>query len=356
MSFKDNTVILIPSYNPDDKLEKLINEIISEKFSNIVVINDGSASGTREIFNTISGFKEVTLITHNVNQGKGRALKTGLDYIKTHFNNFGTVTVDADGQHAVKDICKVALELYNSQESLVLGVRDFSSNDIPARSRFGNNLTKVVVKFTLGISITDTQTGLRGIPYDMVDSLLRVKGERYEYEMNMILECKNQETSIKEVPIETIYIEENESSHFNPIVDSIKIYSVFLKFISSSLLSFGVDILLFTVFSILFKEIYPVEFILLATVAARILSSMFNYFVNKKVVFNTDSRNTMIKYYTLSIVQMLTSAFLVFSVYQFIGDGEVAIKIVLDSILFLISYVIQRDWVFKASQHKRQVS
>ncbi|WP_409252126.1 glycosyltransferase [Bacillus sp. SCS-153A] len=356
MNIRDNTVILIPSYNPDEKLEKLIHEIIEAKFSKIVVINDGSKIETRRIFDAISPLQEVTVISHSVNQGKGRALKTGFDYIRTHFENHGTVTVDADGQHALDDIIKVAAKLQESPENLVLGVRDFSGDDIPARSRFGNNLTKVVVKFTMGISITDTQTGLRGVPYDMLESLLRVKGERYEYEMNMILECKNQNTSIKEVPIETIYIEENESSHFNPIVDSIKIYSVFLKFVSSSLLSFGLDILLFTVFTILFKEIYPAEFILLATIAARVLSSLFNYLVNKNIVFKSDSRNTMLKYYSLSVVQMFASAFLVYAVYQIIGNGEVAIKIVLDSILFLISYVIQRDWVFKNRYYKRQVN
>ncbi|MGD6968100.1 glycosyltransferase [Rossellomorea vietnamensis] len=355
MSFKDNTVLLIPSYNPDEKLKILVDEIIKANYSKILVINDGSIVEKKEIFDTLSQLDEVTVISHTVNQGKGRALKTGFDYIRNHFHNHATVTVDADGQHAVEDIGKVALELQQNPESLILGVRDFSGEDIPARSRFGNNLTKVVVKFTLGITITDTQTGLRGIPFGMLDNLLSVKGERYEYEMNMILECKNQETSIKEVSIETIYIEENESSHFNPIVDSIKIYSVFLKFISSSLLSFGVDILLFTLFSILFKEIYPVEFILIATVAARILSSLFNYFVNKKIVFRSDSRNTAIRYYALSIIQMLTSAFLVFAVYQLIGDGEVAIKIVLDSILFLISYVIQREWVFRKRKTERQV-
>ncbi|MBP3950216.1 bifunctional glycosyltransferase family 2/GtrA family protein [Bacillus suaedae] len=356
MDVREKTVILIPSYNPDGKLEKLIHEIISAKFSKIVVINDGSAVETEIIFDTISKLDEVKVISHSVNQGKGRALKTGFDYIKTNFPHHGTVTVDADGQHAVKDIIKTATKLQDSPESLILGVRDFSGDDIPARSRFGNNLTKVVVKLTLGISITDTQTGLRGIPYAMLGSLLSVKGERYEYEMNMILECKNQNILIEEVPIETIYIEENESSHFNPIVDSIKIYSVFLKFISSSLLSFGVDILLFTVFSMLFKDLYPVEFILIATVAARVLSSLFNYLMNRKVVFKSNSQNTLIKYYSLSVVQMLTSALLVYAGYQLIGSGEVAIKIVVDSILFLISYVIQRDWVFKSKSKSKNYS
>jgi glycosyltransferase involved in cell wall biosynthesis len=356
MDIQEQTVILIPAYNPDEKLEKLISELISANFSNILVINDGSAEETKGIFASIATYNQVTVLSHSVNQGKGRALKTGFDYIRTHYNeNYGTVTVDADGQHAVTDILKVAKRLQETPHSLILGVRDFSAKDIPARSRFGNNMTKLVVRFTLGINITDTQTGLRGIPYSMMDSLLMVKGERYEYEMNMILECKNESIRIEEVPIETIYINDNDSSHFNPIVDSIKIYSVFLKFISSSILSFGVDILLFTIFSLLLKDLYPVKFILFATIAARVLSSLFNYFVNKKVVFNSDSRNTMIRYYALSIVQMLISALIVNELYHLIGSGEVAIKILIDSLLFLISFIIQRDWVFKRSKYQRQV-
>jgi glycosyltransferase involved in cell wall biosynthesis len=344
----NHSVILIPAYNPDEKLKNVIEDMISANIANIVVVNDGSSSDSQNIFESISKYESVNVINHSVNQGKGRALKTGLDYIRNHFSNYGgVVTVDADGQHAVEDIIKVATKLSENRDHLILGVRDFSTDNIPLRSRFGNNLTKAIVKFTLGLTITDTQTGLRGIPFSLIDTFINVKGERYEYEMNMILECKRNNIKLEEVSINTIYIEENESSHFNPIIDSIRIYAVFIKFISSSLLSFGVDIILFTLFSFLLKDLYPVQFIIMATIFARILSSVFNYFVNRTVVFKSEANHTVVKYYSLSIVQMLTSAFVVFLLYGVIGTGEVVIKIIVDSLLFLVSFIVQREWVFK---------
>lgn len=351
MTFSTDAIILIPAYNPDEKLVRVIKDIIAKRFSKIIVVNDGSSKESNAIFETISKLDPVTVVDHPVNQGKGRALKTGLSFILKQFNeNTGVVTVDADGQHDVEDILKVAEKLYKHPNGLVLGVRDFSKENIPLRSRFGNNLTRLVVRFSLGLNITDTQTGLRGIPFNKIIDFLEVKGDRYEYEMNMIVECKNKGLPIEEVSIKTIYLNENESSHFNPIVDSIKIYSVFLKFLTSSLLSFGVDIILFMIFSSLLKGIYPVKFILIATIAARVLSSLFNFSLNKNVVFKSKSKNSIVKYYILSLLQMLASAILVYSVFNLFRNAEVAIKIVIDSILFLISYVIQREWVFKKAK------
>ncbi|WP_338324936.1 bifunctional glycosyltransferase family 2/GtrA family protein [Metabacillus mangrovi] len=357
MDIQEKTVLLIPAYNPNHQLISLIEETVAAGFSDIIVINDGSKEETLPIFDTLAQQPQVAVLSHSVNQGKGRALKTGLDYIGINFStDLRVITADADGQHAVKDMLKIAEKMKQSPESLILGVRDFTEKGIPARSRFGNNLTKLIVRYAVGVRISDTQTGLRGIPFTMIKPLLHVKGERYEYEMNMLLECKNDQRKIEEVPIETIYIDDNDSSHFNPIIDSIKIYSVFFKFISSSLLSFGVDILLFSVFSLLFRDVFPAQFILIATVSARILSSLFNYALNKNVVFKSKSKNTMMKYYILSVIQMITSALLVNGFYQLIGGGEVVIKIIMDSILFLISYVIQRDWVFKSREVRRQVN
>jgi glycosyltransferase involved in cell wall biosynthesis len=347
MNSYDKIAILIPAYNPDHKLPELVNDIIKAKYKNIIIVNDGSKSECNEIFNLLSQHEECTVLTHHVNQGKGQALKTGFTYFLDNFGNaVGLVTVDADGQHAIED----SEELYDNPNSFVLGVRDFSAENIPFRSRFGNVLTKSVFKFTSGLKVSDTQTGLRGISSDFAKKLLRVPGERYEFEMNMLLECKTYKIEIKEVKIKTIYIEENKSSHFNPIVDSIKIYSVFFKFISSSLLSFGVDILLFTIFIFFLKDIMPHSYIIGATILSRVLSSLINYSINKNAVFKSKGKNTIVKYYILSVVQMLTSAFGVYILFSLLGTGEVVIKIVVDTLLFLLSFVIQREWVFKSNQ------
>ncbi|WP_034765427.1 bifunctional glycosyltransferase family 2/GtrA family protein [Rossellomorea vietnamensis] len=340
--------IVIPAYNPDEKLKMLVDDIMSAHFSRVIVVNDGSKEECASIFRELEDIDECVVLHHRVNQGKGQALKTAFAYFKDHYHDsLGLITIDSDGQHTLEDMKKVAAKLEGHPDSLVLGSRNFSEENIPLRSRFGNNLTKVVVKFASGINVSDTQTGLRGIPAVYVDDLLEVKGDRYEYEMNMLLECKKKNIKIEEVNIKTIYIEENKSSHFNPIKDSIKIYSVFLKFIVSSFASFGVDILLFTIFALMLKDTLPDSFIIVSTVLARVLSSFINFMINRNVVFQSSSSHTMIKYYALSIVQMGISALAVHYIYSAVSSGEVVIKVIVDSLLFLVSFVIQREWVFK---------
>ncbi|QFT90749.1 N-glycosyltransferase [Bacillus sp. THAF10] len=345
--------VLIPAYNPDGKLPELVNSIVKEGFDRIIVVNDGSNSECDQIFSSLTNISECTILKHEVNKGKGQALKTAFAYfLDTFADSPGLVTVDADGQHAVKDMKKVAKRLCERPESLVLGVRDFSGEDIPFRSRFGNVLTKGVARFACGLKISDTQTGLRGIPVRFLEKLLHVGGQRYEFEMNMLLECKANDIDIEEVTIETIYIEENKSSHFNPIIDSIKIYSVFLKFAVSSALSFGLDVLLFALFVMLLNGVFVDTYIIYATILARVLSALFNFMVNRNVVFKSASPRAMVKYFILAVGQMLTSAAAVYLIFQLIGFGEVGIKVIVDFLLFLMSFVIQREWVFKRQQIK----
>ncbi|WP_223701246.1 bifunctional glycosyltransferase family 2/GtrA family protein [Sutcliffiella deserti] len=348
MKSTNNVTILIPAYNPDYKLTELVRDIIKEGFQKIVVVNDGSDPECNSIFTNLKDYKECTVIEHEVNQGKGQALKTAFSYFLKHFpNDTGLVTADADGQHAVEDMKKVAKRLCECPKSLVLGVRDFSGKDIPFRSKFGNVLTKSVAKFASGVKVSDTQTGLRGIPASFLNKLIHVEGTRYEFEMNMLVECKSNNIEIEEVKIQTIYIEENESSHFNPIKDSIRIYSVFLKFAFSSVLSFGLDVLLFALFVAILNGVLVETYIIFATIFARVLSSLFNFTVNRKIVFKSVAKHALAKYFTLAVGQMLASALLVYMVFLMIGFGEVGIKIVVDIFLFLLSYVIQREWVFK---------
>ena len=345
-----NVSIVIPAYNPDQKLIQLVKELVDYDFSEIIVINDGSDKKYDPIFDQLSEFSTCTLLRHAVNSGKGKALKTAFSfYIEKHPNGIGIVTADADGQHSPKDIKKVALELVKHPSHLILGVRDFSEEKIPLRSRFGNVLTKTVVKLAMGMKITDTQTGLRGISGEFAEQLLHVRGDRYEFEMEMIMACKTFKRDISEVTIDTIYIDDNESSHFNPILDSIKIYYVFLRFLFSSLASFVVDVGLFALFSFIFKAFLPTSFIIVATVLARILSSLLNYFLNRNVVFQSFqfTKRTMAKYYTLAVIQMSASAAGVYFIYHSIGTHEILIKLVVDSILFLFSFYVQRNWVFK---------
>jgi hypothetical protein len=353
--FKINTkplkdiAILIPAYNPDDKLIILVNELIKVGVGDIIVVDDGSELKNKYIFEAIKTLKHCTVLQHAVNLGKGRALKTAFNYFSNNYKGFiGLVTVDADGQHNCEDIIKVAQLLQKYPDNLIMGTRNFRNGEIPLRSRLGNIITSKVFNFFSGINISDTQTGLRGISYNNILSMLKINGEKYEFEMNMLIECAQKEIDIKEVEIDTIYTEGNKSSHFNPLVDSLRIYVVFLKFIFSSFSSFFVDILSFVIFTKLFILILPKYFILMATIGSRIVSSAFNYLVNRKAVFSSKNYkgNTIAKYYILALIQMFISALGVSLLYNQFHQGEVVIKMIVDSLLFVTSFRVQRDWVF----------
>ena len=344
-----DVAILIPAFNPDNRLLMLVNELIKFGAEDIIVVDDGSKVESKDIFEIIKTFKQCTVLQHAVNLGKGRALKTAFNYFLNHCKGFiGLVTVDADGQHKCEDIFKVVQMLQENPDSLILGTRNFNIRNIPLRSRVGNIITSKVFNFFSGINISDTQTGLRGISYNNILLMIKINGEKYEFEMNMLMECTQKAIDIKTVDIETIYIDENKSSHFNPVMDSLRIYAVFLKFIVSSFSSFFVDILSFVIFTKLFILIIPNYFILMSTIGSRIISSAFNYTVNRKAVFSFKSYkgNTVAKYYMLSLIQMCISALGVSFLYNQFHQGEVVIKMIVDSLLFVTSFRVQRDWVF----------
>ena len=243
---KSGIVVVIPSLNPDERLLELVEALVSD-FPNVVIINDGSSEKYDEIYQRAIevGKGMVTVLNHCINCGKGRALKTAFNYALTSIPKEairGFVCIDSDGQHSVDDIIRCAEELCKNPQALVLGCRNFDGKDIPTRSRFGNKITKSVLKLMCGISVQDTQTGLRALSAENARQYVQTVGERYEYEMNMLIETKEKGIPIIEVPIETIYINDNKSSHFNPIVDSWRIYKVFLKFLFSGMSSFVIDI------------------------------------------------------------------------------------------------------------------
>ena len=353
-----NVTIMIPSLNPDQKLTNYVKQLAREDFREIVVINDGSSAEYDPIFDEISALEKCTVLKHEVNKGKGRALKTGMEYVLTnHPDCIGIVTGDADGQHRLKDTIRVAKELIKDDTRLILGSRNFNSPNIPARSSFGNKLTSLVFAAMFGQRLMDTQTGLRGIPLKIMHEMLGIFGERFEYEMNMLIECRRQKIEIYEIPIETVYIDENSSSHFNPIVDSVKIYwLIFRSFFSFIFTSIGCTLLDLALFTVLARFIIPVDFrfgilnrILLATAIARVISATVNFIVNKNVVFHKKGHivSSAIKYFCLAVVQMLISAKSVEFLFALLGWHETIIKAIVDTILFIVNYFIQKKFVFK---------
>lgn len=341
--------IIIPAYKPDHKCEKLINEILAAGFQKIIVVDDGSGPEYAAFFDSLLPIPEVTVLRHAANQGKGRALKTAFHYILNQNLPYeGVITADADGQHLVSDMLKISRQLEQTPDHFVLGVRDFTHKDVPFRSRFGNRFTRLLFRLSTGTSLTDTQTGLRGIPVSHLRLLLTVLGERFEYEMNMLAALKPRGIQISEVPIETVYIDENKSSHFQPLRDSFHIYKIFLFYGMSGAASFGLDIGLYWIFLQLFRPEAPQLFIVFATIAARILSSLFNYYVNRHKVFGQGSRKSLFRYYLLAAFIMLISAGSVQFLYaEWLGRGEVILKVLVDTLLFIFGFVVQRSWVFR---------
>ena len=218
-------VILIPSYEPDDKLIELLKSI--PKDMDVIVVNDGSGEKFKDVFKVVK--KYAHLIEYNENKGKGYALKEGLKYIKNNYQDYVVATMDGDLQHDIDDAMKLLKYANIHNQVLVLGRRTWN-NKTPIRSRIGNTITRCIFYLKTGLKIYDTQTGLRAFSNNLIDYLLGIDGNRYEYEMNVLLNLRNNNIGYHEIPIKTIYINKNETSHFKTIRDAYKIYKEIFKY------------------------------------------------------------------------------------------------------------------------------
>lgn len=356
--YKESIAIVIPALDPDNRMVSLVRELNSVGFTHIILVDDGSLIENRKYFKRCKEEYGCTVIRHVVNFGKGTALKSAFNHIlKKCPDILGVVTADSDGQHIAKDIDTCARMTCENQDALILGCRQFNDKEIPLRSRFGNKLTCRFIHLLCGIRVSDTQTGLRGLPVNLIARFFaNTKGERFEYEMNMLIAAREHHIPIQEFPIQTVYLENNESSHFNPFRDSIRIYKVFVKFMLSSVSSFLLDILFFYLLGWILRPVVPDNvmimgssvLILLRTVISRLISSLYNFFMNKSQVFNNQSKSPMvvIRYYTLCIVQLIFSWLLVNHLFTFISYATIR-KCIIDTLLFSVSFLIQREWVFR---------
>ncbi len=340
-------IALIPAYKPEMSMLDLLKEIHEASTIDTVVVNDGSGGEFKEIFESAKEYAHV--IQYEVNRGKGSALKTGLKYIKDSYKeDYIVVTMDADGQHTLKDALKLCTYIENQDNDLVLGKRYFGK-DVPLRSRFGNALTRLVYKLATRVDVYDTQTGLRAFSYKIMDLMLEIKGERYEYEMNVLMECAREHIRIKEIDIETIYINNNEGSHFNVLRDSYKVYKEIFKFCASSIVCFLLDYLMYVLFLRFTIGINPVHSSAISNVLARIISSVVNFTLNKKLVFKRkgDTAKLAMSYFALVIAIMLANTSLLAFLVSGFGMGKIPAKIVTEIVFFGLSWLLQKRWVFK---------
>lgn len=330
--------VTIPAWQPDRRLNELVSQVLESGFGSVIIINDGSDPSRDQLFEELKQ-PRVHVLRHAVNLGKGRALKTGLNYFLNEFSDYlGIVTADADGQHSVKDIVAVAERLGVECGRLVIGSRRFRGA-IPFRSRFGNTVTRYLFAILTGRNLSDTQSGLRGIPLRLIPTFLALDGEHYEYEMNVLTTAAHS-FGIEEVPIETIYLEGNRSSHFNPVLDSMRIYFVLLRFMASSLIAAGID---FVVFAIVF---WATSNVLTSMIAGRV-SSLANFALNRRFVFNSGGNvaASLAKYYAVVAAIGVTAYYCV----TFLSEAGVNVllaKAATETGLWFVSFAIQRTFVF----------
>jgi glycosyltransferase involved in cell wall biosynthesis len=346
-------IALIPAYEPSETLLELLRELNDAHFG-IVLVDDGSGEKYRRIFSEAGRFGKV--LVHDTNLGKGKALKTGLAFISRHCSESSVVvTLDADGQHRVPDVLKVADAALNSPGALVLGCRRFCGN-VPARSRFGNSVTRFVYRLATGSGVHDTQTGLRAFTSEMIPFMLNVSGERYEYEMNVLLKCSTKKVPIKEVEIATIYIDGNSGSHFNAIKDSLRIYRDIFRFAASSLTGFAVDYGVYSLLLVSTKSLGSAVSLPLSNISARIVSSGVNYSLNRRFVFKSEDSvvKTAAQYFALAGCILAGNTLLLSVFVNYAGINEYAAKILTELTFFFVSWAVQKFVIFRKKPEKAE--
>lgn len=339
MTIQSKRIVLIPAYCPDERLISLVQSLKEMDFD-IVVVNDGSKKEQAYIFNAVC--ENAAVLTHENNKGKGAALKTGISYIKKAFSvPYVIVTADADGQHLPEDILLVCEKAQEKTGCLVLGKRIIDKG-APMRSRIGNGITRAVFRISTGNAIYDTQTGLRAFSSGLTDYMLSVEGDRYEYEMNVLLHLKQEDISVEEVPIHTVYLDNNSSSHFHPVRDSFRIYREILRFSASSLLSFVIDYSLFCALMSL------TGITILSNVLARVVSAAVNFSLNRSFVFSSRASilKSAVKYFLLAVVVLILNT-CILKLLITAGLPYMLAKIITETVMFFFSWTVQKLFIFK---------
>ena len=357
-----SAAIVLPSLDPDRKFVRVVDGLVEAGFAHIVIVDDGSAPDHRHFFEAAAEKPGCTVLTHEVNRGKGRALKTAFSYVSEQLPELaGVITIDGDGQHLLPDIIACGDRMLENGDAVVLGCRDFSLPGIPARSVAGNKTTSRFFRLLFGIRLSDTQTGLRAIPARYLETFCGIEGERFEYETNMLLYMKRMGIPFLEQPIATVYDPEDYSSHYNPVKDSLRISWVMFRFLASGsgfryavsavlswILDNGLYLGLFGLLGSRLDYASPV-----AQVCARVVSSLFNFTMNDRFVFRNgeDHWTALGKYYCVCVPQTLISTVCLTSLINVLRIGvpwlAALVKILLELVLFVVSYFIQKQWVFR---------
>lgn len=346
-------VVVIPSLHPDPDFPGFVAGLAGAGFAEVLVIDDGSGPDYAHHFATIAAISGVRLLTHEVNRGKGAALKTAFADLLPRRPEAIVVTADSDGQHTAEGIEAVAaaVQAAGSEQVMVLGTRALTERHVPFLSRLGNTVTTLVVRLLYGQRVPDTQTGLRGTPGAFLAPMLAVPGERFDYEMNVLTWALTSGVPIRQVPVATIYHDaSNSQSHFRPVRDSLIIYrSIFRRagsYVASSGIGAIVDLAAFTMLiDGIFHGRSHLAAVATATIGARVLSSAVNFTINRRVVFAQPG--SALRYFALATGILAASTLGTTALAALFAGHVVWAKLVIDVALFAIGYHVQRTWVFR---------
>lgn len=338
--------IIIPAYEPDERLIQLIKELYQESDAKLIVVNDGSGRGAERIFQECEAY--ATVLKHHKNYGKGKAVKTALEYIMNQNQRGEIVIADADGQHKVHDILHLLETGIRNRKSLLLGSRSFRGK-IPLRSRLGNQITRGIFRLLSGKWLKDTQTGLRAFDCSFIPRLLAVPGERYEYETNVLLMCIKEKIHIMEVPVETIYLDGNKSSHFHVLKDSVRIYMDLMKFAASSFVSFCADFFLYSLMLYAATKLHLSFAEAACNILARIGSGVLNYQLNRRYVFGARkaASHSAAKYAVLASAVLLVNTCLLVWLVESKGINGWTAKAAVETSMFIGSFLVQKLLIFR---------
>ena len=358
---RNRMIALIPAYEPDEKIKGIVAELKNRGFD-LVIVDDGSGLEYSELFEELA--ESAAVLTHEKNRGKGAALKTGMRYINKYMAYTETVltasgaetvsgrdavivTVDADGQHLPDDVQRVAEIAAARHDALVLGSRALEE-DVPARSRFGNTVTRHVYSAATGVHVHDTQTGLRAFHRSMIPRLLEIEGERYEYEINMLLRLAADGVPIIEERIETVYEDNNSGSHFKTFKDSFRVYKEILKFSASSLASFAIDYGMYALLLAVTGAAGLANGLIVSNIGARLVSGAANYTLNRKLVFKsrTGFAKSAAQYFALAAFILAGNTIVLSTLAGTLGINSLIAKLITEAVFFVISWTVQKYVIF----------
>ncbi|MBQ4446736.1 MAG: bifunctional glycosyltransferase family 2/GtrA family protein [Clostridia bacterium] len=355
--------VVIPAYRPDVRLHSLI-EGLNDEGVRFVIVDDGSGVSYASIFRSAEkDHDNVTVIRHSLNRGKGSALKTAFEYVSRMCRPGECIlTIDADGERFTECAKGVVSAWREDPSRLVIGSRKYREKP-PFKSRFITGVTRSVFAVTTGVRVNDILSGIRAFSADLIPELLKVKGDRYDFEIAELLYAAQHHIEIKEIAFETEYVPDSRSEHFRLFRDSWLIYKMIFVFMLSSFSCFVIDYSLLLILAGVFKslrsavETAPGEFglpmfgrlvdtHLIALIIARTVSSFVNFLLNRKVVFKTGSKAAIVRFYVVIVGLLLANYGLLALV---VRDNRLPLwiaQLVVQAVLYPFSFILQRKFVF----------